>query len=158
MALPPLVSTYDLADFVGDDSIDDSKRAAAVLSMVSAYVRAAAGQTWIDPTTTLLTDVPDVIAAVVLKAAARIWQNPNGATQVTKGPFSEQFAAGPSVGAVLTEDEKAVCASFNQRSHGGLRTICVTRDDFPLDRYVKVDEDGKPIPFLPDGVMPWLDE
>lgn len=126
MALPPLAAASDLAAWVGQTIASDDPRAGAVLSAASALVRGFTGQTWTDDADAL-TDVPDDVEAIVIQVAARVWLNPSGAVQWTKGPFSERYADSASWGAYLTDTEKESLAAYVTGAPSiGIGTLSIT--------------------------------
>jgi hypothetical protein len=148
-ALPPLAEVEDLRAWPGVSVSDDQESAAeAVLSRASAIVRRAAGKTWLNDDGSGLGDVPDGISSIVVQAAARFWNNPNGAVAITKGPFSEQFGQAVEAGVFLTQSEKdeisdAVSISGSRPK---LWTQATTRDRCGADGVFLTDQyDGDPI-------------
>jgi hypothetical protein len=155
MALPPLVTVVDLRDLVGAP-ISDDKRAEAVLSRASALVRSYTGQTWVDATTGVLSGVPDDVQTVVLAVAERIWTNPSGAIQITKGPFTTRLAESAGEGLYLTDTEKAILGKYRLSGTGGLWTMQRTRGDAYIGgtQYVPTGPppSGDPFPWYADDV------
>lgn len=131
MALPPLAAVSDLAAWVGQEIPDEDPRAGAVLSASSALVRAYTSETWVEDD--VLTDVPDVVVAVVVQVAGRVWRNPEGVTSRSSGPFSERYADAVSSGLFLTTEEKNMLAEFVQAASTGLGTLGTTRGDAGYD-------------------------
>lgn len=144
MALPPLVDTFTLAGWLGEDVLGDS-RAEAVLSAVSAVVRNASGQTWAADGDISSTDVPELVSTVVLQVAARVWRNPHGVRQEATGPFSVSYAV---TGVYLTADERRLLSGYRANS-SGLWTMQTTRgDDYADTVYVPVVGTDAMFPFL----------
>lgn len=113
MALPPLAPVSDLAAWVGQTIESGDPRAEAVLSAASALVRSYAGQTWTDEADAL-EDVPDVVAAVAVQVAARVWLNPNGAVSVTLDDGALRWAEATAAGLYLTDADKAVLGAYQE--------------------------------------------
>ena len=122
MALPPLVRIADLSALSGAPIANDDPRAGAVLARVSALVRSYTGQTWVDENDDLA-DVPDDVQSVVLAVAERVWRNPAGAIQITKGPFTTRLAEAAGEGLYLTETEKSILGKWRTSGAGGLWTM-----------------------------------
>lgn len=151
MALPPLASVEDLGLWLQEPLSGSSAQwAASLLDAVSALVRSEAGSTWES------VSVPDEARIVTLTVAARVYRNPEAASQrtETRGPFSESFtfANPPGVGLYLTAADKALLQRLNPKSRG-LWTMQTTRQDGEsTDIYVPVEGGGGPIPWYPgDG-------
>jgi hypothetical protein len=101
----------------------DVARAEAVLSDVSALARGVAGQEWPDAPT----GVPADVIAVVLAAARRGVENPEGWISQTMGPLSATRAAAMVTGEVFTAAELAILRRARPRT--GLWTLVTTRGD-----------------------------
>jgi hypothetical protein len=151
MALPALAAPADLAAWMGQDIPAGDARAWAVLSAASALVRAEAGQTWVNNTNDL-TGVPDEVAAIVVQVAARVWANPTGAVQWTKGPFSERYSDDAALGLYLTDAEKSALSRYRSAAPSGLGVLSTTRgDDYADTVYVPTGPPPSGYPF------PWYD-
>lgn len=124
MALPSLAPVSDLAAWVGQAIEPGDLRAGAVLSAASALVRAYAGQNWVDENGDLA-DVPDVVAAVVVQAAARVWANPHGAVAAALDDGSLRWSEASASGLFLTDADKAVLDAYQEPEAGsfGLGTV-----------------------------------
>jgi hypothetical protein len=143
MALPPLVAIDDLEPWLGRAlSGDDLARAEAVLSAVSALIRAETGRTWTTDNTTLA-EVPGDVQAIVLQVAQRVFENPNGARQMSLGSYSISYGA--STGLYLDAAERAMLARYRTAARG-LWSLSVTRDD-PIADTVWVPVEGAEYPF-----------
>jgi hypothetical protein len=147
MALAPLASITDLAGWLGTTPQgDDATRAELVLSAVSALVRSEARRTWED------LPVPEVIRAVTLTVAARVYRNPEAAASysLTTGPFGKSltFADPKAVGLFLTDDEKLTISRSvpGGRRQRGLYTLRTYRDDPCATGYVPT-VGGPPFPW-----------
>lgn len=128
MALDPLAVVNDLEVWLGTSLCGaDVTRAEAILAAVSSLVRSTAGVDWADTTT-----VPDDVRTVVVDVAARVYRNPDAATQLsrTTGPFTKtiSFANPGAVGLYLTADEKAIVGRYRPAARG-LWTLRTDRDD-----------------------------
>lgn len=133
MALPSLAEVGDLASWVGQSIDSEDPRAKAVLSAASALVRAHTGETWVDDTQAL-TEVPDMVAVVVVQVAARVWLNPAGLTSVTVDDATRRWGESGTVGLYLTEAEKATLADYSATGlPDDLGTISVTRGTLPAN-------------------------
>lgn len=101
----------------------DVDRAAAALSDVSALARGVAEQQWpLAPT-----GVPDDVIAVVLAAARRAFDNPEGFLSQTMGPLSATRAPSMVTGNVFTSAETTILKKA--RPKAGLWTLVTTRGD-----------------------------
>ena len=156
MALPLLAEVHHLAAVVGVPIPSGDPRAEAVLFRASALVRSYSGQTWTDPLTGLSTTIPDDVQSVVLSVAERIWTNPQGAIQITKGPFTTRLAESAGEGLYLTDTEKAILARYRSGGTGGLWTLGRTRGDLDVNdtRYVPTgpEPSGYPFPWYASDV------
>lgn len=112
MALPPLAQVSDLAAWVGASIDDADPRAGAVLSAASALVRAHTGQTWV--ANDALEGVPEVVSAVVVQVAARVWLNPAGLTSVTVDDATRRWGESGTAGLFLTPAERDTLADFSE--------------------------------------------
>ncbi len=102
MSLPNLLTTTDLANWLGVTIPETDTRATAIIKAVSAQVRSAANLTWVNDTNELA-DLSEVAKGIATQASARVWSNPTGATSVGTGPFSAAWAAS---GSLLTAEER----------------------------------------------------
>lgn len=100
----------------------DLARAEAVISDVSALARAEAEQGWPDAPS----GVPADVVAVVLAAARRGFENPEGFISQTMGPLSATRAA-VMVADVFTAAEMTIL--HKARPKAGLWTLVTTRGD-----------------------------
>lgn len=91
---------------VGSISGADLARAQAALVDVSAIVRQEAGMDWIDPDDPTAVITPDTVAAVVLQAVKRAYENPENLSQESLG--GDYASTKSLVGIYLTEDEKTI--------------------------------------------------
>lgn len=149
MALPPLATVSDLAAWVGREIPDNDPRAGAVLSAASALVRSHSGQTWVDGSNALA-DVPDVIAAVVVQVAGRVWVNPSGLTSATIDDATRRWGEAGTAGLYLTPHEKDVLADYTIGGQSDLGTLSVTRGAIGMDTiYVPTapEPSGPPFPW-----------
>lgn len=145
-ALDPLVSIDELAGWLRVPLTgSDTGWAALVLDMASALVRSEAGLTWAG------VEVPAEARAVTFAVAARVWRNPEAATQRSKttGPFNESmtFSNPQALGLFLSGQERAMLARFRSASRG-LWALSTTRGDAPgLTGYVPVLDGGDDFPW-----------
>lgn len=155
--LPAFATTDELADRLpGGISTSDLARAQAAIDDVSALIRSAAGENWVDENNALA-DVPDIVVAITLRSALRAFANPTGVTQQTVGPFSESYA-NASTDVYLTAAERAMVKQA--AGYSGLGVVRTTRgriETTPIacgpfegvaDEYADVDPPGEPLPFL----------
>lgn len=126
--LPPLAA--DLAAWTGEtiESPDGSARASAVLSAATALVRSYAGLAWDDDS------VPDVVHAVVVQVAARVWMNPNGLVQESVDDYSRRFTDDASAGLFLTDAERTILNLYRTTTSGlWVQPITTGALETPLD-------------------------
>lgn len=107
---------------------DETANAEAVLDAVSAYVRLESGDPSRWPTTA---EVPEAIKHLTVIVAARVWRNPDVATRVDVGPFSEQFNKAVDDALYLSSTDKTVIARSVPSPK--LFTIATCRGDEYLD-------------------------
>lgn len=120
----------------------DQARAEAALEDASALVTGVL--------TTVPAPVPDVVATVVLRAAAREFRNPTGATNRSAIAFSESLTVDAANGVYLTETEMAILRPYMK--YKGLISVPVTRPelDHSQFRVPVIDTDGvsgQPLPW-----------
>lgn len=172
MALPPLVTVADLADWLGESIEYEDARAGAVLRAASTLVRRETGRSWLtDPedltvldesTPSIDADDLEVAQTVVKQVASRVWVNPTGVVHETTGPFSARYAEDAAQGLHLTATEAEMLSPYKTTARSGLHTIATTRED-PVGItdlgiydpatgtvYAEVTPPGAPLPFL-DG-------
>jgi hypothetical protein len=151
MALPPLALVSDLAAWVGREIPENDPRAGAVLSASSALVRSYTGQTWVDESEAL-TEVPDVVSAVVVQVAGRVWVNPGGLVSATIDDGTRRWGEAGSAGLYLTAHEKDVLGDYVEGGQSDLGTLSVSRGRIGLDTiYVPTAPEPSGPPF------PWYD-
>jgi len=149
MALPPLASTDDLAEFLGEDIDDGDPRAERLIHMASTLVRTHTGRTGVDDWTDL-SEVPDDVNTVTILVSARLWTNPENVSQQseTLGTFtqSRSFRAD---GLYLTGVEKAMLAHYDAKP--GIWAQPTTRGDVASENgtlYAPVAGGSDPIPMI----------
>lgn len=157
-----IATVPDLEAWLGVEIIDGVQmtKAEAILAAASTLVRTKTGRAWVDAAGEQLEDVTDddfeTVKTVVVQVAARVWQNPNGTTQRTAGPFSESVAAWAALGLSLTEAELDMLPMV-AGSRPALWTLTTTRcdpnTDLP-DIYLEV-EGSELIPHVPAGSVNW---
>lgn len=134
--LPPLAPVQDLADWIEEEIAEDSpafKRAEAVLRFASSLARRETKRSWLnDAKTAVVDDIPDDVVQVVVQAAARKYTNPDDYEQERQDDFYGSRKVEES-GVYLTDSEKALLGEYAGNTHGGLRTITTTRDDYPTN-------------------------
>lgn len=132
--LPPLAPVQDLADWIEEEIATDSaafRRAEAVLRVASSLVRKETKRSWLNEAKTeVVSDIPDEVVQVCVQAAARKYTNPNDYEQEREDDFYGARKV-EEAGVYLTDSEKALLAEYAGNTHGGLRTIATTRDDYP---------------------------
>lgn len=148
----PLASLDELETWLGS-TIDgfDAARAEAVLGAASSLIRSAAGVTWAD------TPVPDEVHTVALTVAARVYRNPDAASQMsdTTGPFTRYrgFNNPDQVGLYLTGQERAIIARYRPQARG-LWTLRTTRDDpVASTGWVPVEGSVNPFPWYAEDLL-----
>lgn len=108
-----IVSTDDLAIYLGQASIDED-RASLILASAQAMCES------------IVKPLPDGASAVVLDVAARAWTNPTNAQSQSAGPYNTSF--GPVSGGLwLTRQNRATLRNLAGRS--GAFTIDTTPAD-----------------------------
>ncbi|WP_314325445.1 hypothetical protein [Paenarthrobacter ilicis] len=127
----PLATPEELSDWLGEPITEgaDVKRAERFIRFASALVRKESGRTWVqDDGENLVPDIPDDIGLVVVQAAARAYENPNGQTSDALDDWRGTFKV-DEVGVYLTDTEKSMVSKFKSARLGGLGTIATTRID-----------------------------
>lgn len=126
----------------------DLDQAEMVLSSVSAWARAVAGQSW--PVTT---EVPSDVKYVVLAASRRTLRNPDGVTAESMGPFSKSYDRPPA--AFFTPAELSILKRYRPKASRGLTTIGFTRGEVANPRTLGHlfwnNDDGDPLACLWPG-------
>lgn len=134
MALPPLASVEQLADWLGEPISDapDISRAGGALRTASALVRRETGRTWVDPDNpkVLNGQVPEEAEIVTLQAAARGYTNPDALTseRIDDAQVARKVE---EAGVYLTASERDLLAPLAGRAHQGLGTVSTFRGDTP---------------------------
>ena len=152
MALPPLATVTELADWVGETISGDDKRAAAVVNAASTLVRAYTGRNWLDPSDSSRIDpnVPDAVPTVALAVAARAWVRGGDieSTTETAGPYSEtRRYVGDGSSLYLTKTDKLMLAEYRAAgTHGGISTLSTTRGEDERTEFYPVDGSAYPFP------------
>lgn len=126
MSFPSLASIEDLEAWLGTSV--DATRADAILSAASTLIRSHTGRVWVDDDGTeegVSAQRLATIKAVCVSVAARVYRNPDGATQQQTGPFNKSVAAWSSMGLALTADEKAQLSSAKAGGIPGLSSVRV---------------------------------
>lgn len=125
--LPPLAEVADLEVRLRRALTgEETAAAAAALADASSLVRAEGRQDWWTEAGGLT--VPDAVVTVVLTAAKRAFDNPDGVVSETVGPFTRRRSDDSASGAYLTEEEKAIVRRYRATSPG-LWTQRTTRED-----------------------------
>lgn len=152
MATPPFAETEDLTAWIGEDASGD--RGEALLSAASALVQAYVGGSTV---TDAWTDVPAIVAQVVVQAAARVWFNPQGLTGDAIDDYSRRWGSSEETGVILTTAERDMLSQYRTTGPKGLWTLGTTRGDDYADQYLDVSNAAtptvleEPMPFLPAG-------
>lgn len=106
--LPPIASIDDFETWSSVE-ITNVVRAEAILCAASTLVRSSTGRTWVDADGEWEEGVTaldqDRVQTVVVTVSDRVYNNSNGTTQETTGPFSRTVAAWAAYGLSLTEAE-----------------------------------------------------
>ena len=152
MALPPLAEPTALAEWLGRDSVLSDARAGAVLSHASTKVRRYTGQAWVDEVGAL-TEVPDIVAEVTVRVAARAYLNPEDLDSVTLDDGTKRW--GTTRGLVLTDEDKEDLAEYVPVTGviEGFGTISTNRGDTMGDETVYVPTAPEPAGYP----FPWYD-
>lgn len=140
--LPPLASLDDFQTRYPDN--DDDERATAALEDASSEVRAFTGLTWVDEDGAL-TDVPDIVQVITMRAASRVYANPDNYRSEQIGQYSYQYSS-TSDGSLLTAAERRQLV----RAVGqGVHSLRLVRDGLPGEStmYVASSEGGDLIPW-----------
>lgn len=125
-SLPALAEIDDLEARLGRSLTgDETGRAQAALADASALARAEGRQDWYTAEAGLT--APDAVVTVVLSAARRAFENPQGYSSETVGPFTVRRDS-EALGVYLTEAEKAIVRRYRATSPG-LWTQRTTRED-----------------------------
>ena len=154
MALPPLATVSDLAAWLGRTIPDGDARAGAVLAHASTRIRQYVGLTWVDAAGELET-VPDAVAEVTVRVAARAYRNPEDLDSVTLDDGTKRW--GSVRGLALTEGDREDLAPYRVGpGASGLGVLSTYRED-PADSTLYVptapEPAGYPFPFLhPDDL------
>lgn len=128
MALPPLAN---LTEFIAWEpgEVSNTERATAILAAASTLIRARTGRVWVDASGEIEAGVTEVqretARSVCLQVASRVYNNPQGNTQQTTGPFSRTVAAWAAQGLTLTDDELAQLGAAPQTGIPGLWSVRV---------------------------------
>lgn len=126
----------------------DLDQAEMVLSSVSAWARAVAGQEW-----PVSSEVPSDVKYVVLAASRRTLRNPDGVTAESMGPFSKSYDRPPS--AFFTPAELSILKRYRPSASNGLITIGFTRGEKANPRTLGHlfwrNDDGDPLACLWPG-------
>lgn len=158
MTLPAFATIDDLgARLPAGIPAGGETRAQAALDDVSAFIRTFASKDWVtdDTPPVLADDTPPIIGTVCLRAALRVFTNPQGVTQDTAGPYSTSFA-NASTDVYLTAAEKAMVRraaglstlGVQPLTRGCVETRPITCGPYAVaDEYVDVYPPGEPIPF-----------
>lgn len=127
MGLPPLAEVTELEVRLRRTlSEEESAAAVAALADASSLARLEGRQDWWTAEGGLT--VPDAVATVVLAAARRALENPNGVVSETVGPFTVRRSDDSASGVYLTEIEKTIVRRYRPTSPG-LWTQRTTRLD-----------------------------
>lgn len=132
MALPPLADVSALASWVGQEIAPEDPRAGAVLSAASALVRSYTGETWVEDGE-LADDVPDVVGAIVVQVAARVWSNPSGLTSVTIDDATRRWGESGAAGLYLTDAEKEALSPYVTTPSRDVGVLSTTRGEGGFD-------------------------
>jgi len=124
MSLPNLAEVSALQIRLGETLTgDDLARAEAALSDVSALARVEAEQEW----ATAPAGVPAAVVVVVLSAARRAYENPEGFIYETMGPMSASRASATVTNGIFTPSELKIL--HKARPRVGVWTLSTTRGD-----------------------------
>lgn len=134
MANPSLATVEELADWLGEEITKptDIKRAGFALAVASTLVRTETGREWLDERGELVVPRPDVLAQVVVMAAARAFTNPDGIEDVSEGLddfTTREKRKVQDTGVYLTRAERDMLAGLDRPVFRGLGTVSTTRGD-----------------------------
>lgn len=123
----------EVADLEARMGTVDATKGAAALDDISALVAAESGCDWD------ATSVPAAVKVVVLTAARRALENPQGVTSETVGSYSYALDASRATGVFLTASERKLIGRFGCRNSSGLASLGLYRqhvnefrDPFPV--------------------------
>jgi|SRR5690606_21533884 len=145
MSLPPLAPIAALEARLGleEGALEgvDEARALACLEDASADVREASGRDWVeeDEDEQLVITAPQILIRITLKAARRLYVNPDAEIAEGDGPFSRRLKE-DEVGTSLLEDEIEICERYQPQPTSGLFTIATQRDS-DTDTTIWYDDD-----------------
>jgi hypothetical protein len=158
MALLPLISTDQLAEWLGvefDES--EAQRAAAFITAASTAIRNETNKTYVNDDGDALefgSDLTeDKVTTVAKIVAARVWNNPTGNIQETAGPFAETKGRDAAQVVYLTDADRKM---LGKSTSLGIWTLDTTRGSLETDRchpgptdttYLGVEPDGEPMPW-----------
>jgi hypothetical protein len=112
MALPAFASIEEFSTWE-PVAVSNTERAEAILAAASTLIRAHTGRVWVDETGPQA-DATEVQLATVknicLTVTSRVYNNPNGLTDETAGPYSRRVADWAALGLALTDEEAAQLA------------------------------------------------
>src|ERR1041384_3753744 len=122
MAVPALASIADFeARLPGSLADSDMARAWAALDDASAWIRAEAGEDWLDDDN-VLESVPGAIVAICVAVARMVFDNPGGATPESVDGYSYN-RANASSDVFLTASERRMIRRALGRSGLGAITL-----------------------------------
>ena len=149
MALTPLASVTDLADWLGEPiaETEDTKRATSVLRGASSLVRSFTDKTWLvsdalDPA------MPEDVTLVTIQVAARGYSNPEGWANESADDWRGGGRVVDEAGLYLTASEKAILSAHVRARVTGLGVISTTKalTTDPASGWVPT-EGGPPFPW-----------
>lgn len=149
--LPPLADFSELVDRLDPPPVGaiENTRAEAALFDASTAVRAFARTSWVVDGE-LVADVPDIVVVVTLRAARRLYVNPDMVRQESLADHSATFGGEL---AILTDDDKRDISSALDHPPG-LWTLGTTRLELETQSvYVDVAGSDKPLP-VEDRILP----
>lgn len=148
MAELPFAETDALTAWVGENA--DTDRGEALLSAASILVQAEVGGATV---TDAWTDVPAVVAQVVVQVAARVWFNPEGLAGDSIDDYSRRWSSIEESGVYLTASERDMLSPYRTSGPKGLWVLGTTRGDYlETTQYLDVvGQPNEPMPFLPTG-------
>jgi hypothetical protein len=121
MSTPTLADIWQLQQRIpGGIAEDDLARALAALEDASAWIRAEAGEDWLDDDGALET-VPGAVVSVCCSVARRILDNPDGLLQESVAQYSYS-RTNATTDVYLTKQEKAIIRKAAGNG-GGLMSV-----------------------------------
>lgn len=147
--LPNLIVSDELG--LGVIAVGDENRVSSLISRVSAKARHEAKQTWVDPLTSIMGQIPDVVRTIVVETCLRALGVPVGVVAEGIGPTSVSYDKAAAVGTYFSADDLKILRSFRPRTRTGLWALETSRGHDDLrDVYFEDGQGGQPVQLI-DG-------